>query len=98
MRSDQQGEVGLLLLIASAQPVRVVMVVVVLVGALARHTLTLGEAGHLDLLAVISGRVDGARLQLQRGQHVGTILSSSRAGRLQNTLSERERDQQEERR
>lgn len=57
MRSDEQGNVGLLLVVG--QPVVVVMVVVVmavLVRTFSRDTLTLGKAGQLQRLAVISPR------------------------------------------
>lgn len=61
------------------------IVPVVLVGTLARDTLTFGEAGQLQRLAVVGRRRTVSRLDLKRGQQLATILLSAGSG-LQNTL------------
>lgn len=101
MRGDQEGNVGLLLLIVGRerQPVVVVAVmsmviimVVVQVGALSRDTLTFGkQAGQLQrrrwLLAVIR-YCQTADSRLQR--RLAAILLAPRCG-LQNALPTREK-------
>ena len=66
MGSDEKGEVRLL--VVGLPVVLVVFVVmVVLVGTLTGDTLTFGETGQLQRLAVVSSRISTG-LQLQGGQ------------------------------